>query len=138
VLERAYDDAQGVTAEFNLNLLHRINRELGGNFDLGGFRHKALYDEVAGRIEMHIVSCRRQTVNIDKIGVSVDFEESETIHTENSYKFSKEEIERLCGRSGFRLRNHWRDSDSQFSLNLLEADGDRPLCAQSGSEPRME
>jgi dimethylhistidine N-methyltransferase len=121
VLERAYDDAQGVTAQFNLNLLDRINRDLGGHFDLKDFEHRALYDEVAGRIEMHIVSKCKQSVSIDKIGASVDFEKYEFIHTENSYKFSVEEIAKLCWRSGFSLIHHWRDVDSLFSLNLLEA-----------------
>jgi dimethylhistidine N-methyltransferase len=120
-LERAYNDARGVTARFNLNLLARINRELGGHFDLEAFEHRAVYNEEASRIEMHIVSRHAQKVAIDHLGATVDFEQGETIHTENSYKFSKDEISDLARRSGFQLEQHWRDSRALFSVNVLRS-----------------
>jgi dimethylhistidine N-methyltransferase len=120
-LEQAYNDAAGVTARFNLNLIARVNRELGGHFDLREFEHYAFYNDRAGRIEMHIRSRRAQTVAIDQLGVDVTFREGEMIHTENSYKFSVEEIARLAWRSGFRLEHHWRDQDGLFSINALRS-----------------
>jgi dimethylhistidine N-methyltransferase len=125
VLERAYNDPGGVTARFNLNLLQRINREFGGHFDLSAFEHLAFYNEDAGRIEMHILSRRAQTVPIDMLGISVDFAQGETIHTENSYKFSKDDIGKLADRSGFRLDRHWRDGRGLYSVNVLGANGPR-------------
>jgi uncharacterized SAM-dependent methyltransferase len=119
VLERAYNDTGGVTARFNLNLLQRINREFGGHFDSNAFEHLAFYNEDAGRIEMHILSRRAQTVPIDRLGISVDFAQGETIHTENSYKLSKEDIGKLADRSGFRLEHHWRDSRGLYSVNVF-------------------
>jgi L-histidine Nalpha-methyltransferase len=119
VLERAYNDTGGVTARFNLNLLQRINREFGGHFDSNAFEHLAFYNEDAGRIEMHILSRRAQTVQIDRLGISVDFAQGETIHTENSYKLSKEDIGKLADRSGFRLEHHWRDSRRLYSVNVF-------------------
>lgn len=86
ILNAAYDDAQGVTAAFNLNLLRRLNAECGADFDLDAFHHRAFYNEVAGRVEMHLVSQHAQTVNLG--GKAIDFTEGETIHTENSYKYS--------------------------------------------------
>ena len=121
-LERAYDDPQGVTARFNLNLLGRINRELGGHFDLGSFRHRALYDEPPGRVEMHLVSLARQRVRIDALGATVSFEAGETIHTENSYKFSSGEIAALASEAGLVVDRDWRDDEELFSLCLLRAD----------------
>src|SRR5262249_53889497 len=94
VLEAAYDDAKGVTAAFNLNLLTRANRELGADFDLGAFRHHAFYDDVEGRIEMQLVSARRQSV---RVGTSVfRFDEGETISTEYSYKYDPGEFAALA------------------------------------------
>jgi dimethylhistidine N-methyltransferase len=121
MLEHAYNDALGITARFNLNLLARINRELGGHFDLEAFEHQAIYDEQAGRIEMYLVSRRAQDVSIDQLRVSVEFAEGEMIHTENSYKFFKEEIAQLAFRSGFHLDYHWRDSGGLFSVNALRS-----------------
>ncbi len=118
-LERAYDDAGGVTARFNLNLLRRINRELGGHFDLDGFRHRARYDEVVGRVEIHLVSVRDQQVPIDDLDLVVPFAAGETIHTENSYKFSPDEIDTLAAGAGTRVDCRWLDSQRRFSLNLL-------------------
>src|SRR5947207_7839379 len=85
IVEAAYNDALGVTAAFNLNLLARVNRELGGHFDLGSFSHRAFYNQEESRIEMHLVSRVRQSIAIDALQLEVHFEEGETIHTENSY-----------------------------------------------------
>ena len=95
VLERAYDDASGVTARFNLNLLARINHELGANFSLEGFSHRAVYLEPEGRIEMHLVSKQACRVQIPGCDLRVEFEAGESIHTENSHKYSPAEIDTL-------------------------------------------
>jgi L-histidine N-alpha-methyltransferase len=121
VLERAYDDAAGVTAQFNLNLLHRINRELSGQFRLEDFRHRAIYREVPGRIEMHLISNKCQKVAIDRLHLQVEFAEGESIHTENSYKYSLAEIETLATQAGFELVAQWFDGQRLFSTNLLAA-----------------
>jgi L-histidine Nalpha-methyltransferase len=118
-LERAYDDARGVTARFNLNLLARINRELGGRFQLGTFRHRAVYDEEAGRISMYLVSARAQRVRIDALGLDVEFAAGETIHTEDSYKYSLAEIDALGAGGGWRVQARWLDHFGRFSVNLL-------------------
>lgn len=118
-LERAYDDARGVTARFNLNLLARINRELGGRFQLGTFRHRAVYDEEAGRISMYLVSARAQRVRIDALGLDVEFAAGETIHTEDSYKYSLAEIDVLGAGGGWRVQARWLDHFGRFSVNLL-------------------
>jgi len=122
VLERAYDDAQGVTAAFNLNLLDRINRELGGDFDLSGFAHRALYNEGRGRIEMHLLSLSAQTVKIDNLQLEIPFVEGEYIHTENSHKYRIENIPGLLEAAGFELEKQFIDPQQHFSLNLA-----RPL-----------
>ncbi len=119
VLERAYDDSRGVTAQFNLNILARINRELGGHFDLTAFRHSAVYDEEVGRIEMYLVSTRQQRVPIDRLGLEVPFATGEAVHTENSYKYSVAEIETLAAAAGLGARQQWFDVDRRFSVNLL-------------------
>jgi L-histidine N-alpha-methyltransferase len=121
VLIPAYDDPLGVTAAFNLNLLGRINRELGGAFDLASFRHRAVYNREAGRIEMHLESRRAQTVAIRSLGIEVAFEEAETIHTESSYKFGRDQIAALAAETGFELRRTWTDSEGRFASNLLVA-----------------
>jgi dimethylhistidine N-methyltransferase len=118
VLERAYDDAQGVTAAFNLNLLGRINRELGGHFDLDRFAHRATYVEDRGRIEIHLVSCEAQTVPIEDLELEVAFLAGETIHTENSHKYRLEEIPGLLNAAGFALERQFLDAQRRFSLNL--------------------
>jgi L-histidine N-alpha-methyltransferase len=118
-LERAYDDSRGVTARFDLNLLERINRELGGRFDTAAFRHRATYDEVEGRIDMFLVSLRRQSVPIEALGLAVDFEEGEAVHTESSYKYSLAEIDRLAERAQLSVRKRWLDRGERFTLNLL-------------------
>lgn len=119
VLEPAYDDAAGVTARFNLNLLQRINRELGGRFDLSQFQHQAVYNEERGRVEMHLVSRRAQRVYIDVLDREFTFREGEAIHTESSYKYSEAEIAALAAETGLRVERQWFDADRWFSVNLL-------------------
>jgi L-histidine N-alpha-methyltransferase len=121
VLIPAYDDALGVTAAFNLNLLNRINRELEGEFDLGAFCHRALYNREQGRVEMHLESRCAQTVAIRALGIEVSFAAGETIHTENSHKFDLAQIAALAAETGFELARTWTDSGVRFSSNLLVA-----------------
>jgi dimethylhistidine N-methyltransferase len=120
LLHAAYNDARGVTAAFNLNLLARINRELGGDFDLRRFAHYAFYNAPLGRIEMHLVSLAAQTVNVGNHRFA--FERGETIHTENSYKYSVEEFQALAAEAGFRSAKVWTDRRGLFSLHGLIAD----------------
>ncbi len=120
-LEAAYNDALGVTAAFNLNLLARINRELDANFNLQHFKHVALYNEEEGRVEMHIESTRAQTVNLRALDLQINFEAGERVHTENSYKYDLAEILRLAEETGFASSNTWLDDAEQFSSNLLVA-----------------
>jgi uncharacterized SAM-dependent methyltransferase len=119
ILEAAYDDARGVTAEFNLNLLVRINRELDADFDLNAFRHRAVFNEEAGRIEMYLVSTKSQRVRIRALNHEVAFAAMEAIHTENSYKYSLTEIRDLAASAGLRLECRWFDCENRFSENLL-------------------
>jgi len=121
ILEAAYNDALGVTSAFNLNVLARINRELGGTFDLHAFRHRAFYNEVVGRIEIYIESLLKQTVRIEKLDLEVQFEAGELIHTENSYKYDTAGIARLAEDTGFTCSRSWFDSRERFSSNLLLA-----------------
>jgi L-histidine Nalpha-methyltransferase len=121
VLEAAYNDALGVTSAFNLNVLARINRELGGTFNLRTFRHSAFYNETIGRIEIYIESLANQQVRIEKLDLTVDFAEGELIHTENSYKYDRAGIEALASATGFKLSRTWLDSQERFSSNLLLA-----------------
>lgn len=118
ILEAAYDDDQGVTAQFNLNLLNRINRELDSDFDLSQFRHQAIYDDETRRIEMHLVSEQRQTVRVGE--ATFGFESGESIHTENSHKFTIEGFRDLARAAGFEPGTVWTDSDELFSLHWLE------------------
>jgi dimethylhistidine N-methyltransferase len=120
VLEAAYNDRAGITAAFNLNLLARINRELGGDFNLGAFRHLAVYDGNQGRIEMHLASTVSQTVRIS--GHAFHFRAAETIHTENSYKYDLDQFRRLGESAGWSTRSVWTDSERLFSLHLLSSD----------------
>jgi dimethylhistidine N-methyltransferase len=120
-LVRAYNDAAGATATFNLNLLTRINRELEGSFDLDGFRHEAIYDPREGRIEMHIVSIRNQTVSIR--GLWFRFSAGETIHTENSYKYSIGEFQDISCSAGWLPGRVWTDEGSLFSVHELISNG---------------
>jgi L-histidine N-alpha-methyltransferase len=118
-LESAYDDAAGITAAFNLNLLTRINRELGGRFDLDSFKHRAGYNESLGRIEMYLVSRRTQQVRIDNLGLEIELTAGEAIHSENSYKYSFAEIESLAAAAGLQIAEQWLDSQERFSVNLM-------------------
>jgi len=121
ILEAAYNDALGVTSAFNLNVLARINRELGGTFDLRNFKHRAFYNEEIGRIEIYIESLVDQTVRIEKLDLEVDFAAGEQIHTENSYKYDRAGISRLAHDTGFEHSRTWLDSQERFSSNLLLA-----------------
>ena len=120
VLEAAYDDPRGITARFNQNILARINRELGGRFDLETFRHRAIYNGEEGRVEMFLVSTCAQKVAIEDLGMEVGFAEGEAIHSENSYKYSTAEIDELAAASGLAIQSQWFDGDRRFSLNLLK------------------
>ncbi len=119
VIEPAYNDAQGVTEQFNKNMLVRINRELCGHFDLDSFRHEAPWIEEGSRIEMRLVSKIDQEVCIDGIERWFSFKEGEFIHTENSHKWSPEVFAAMCGRAGLELGRSWLDPRGWFSLNLL-------------------
>ncbi|MGC3963973.1 MAG: L-histidine N(alpha)-methyltransferase [Rhodocyclaceae bacterium] len=119
VLLPAYDDAQGITARFNLNLLARINRELGGTFDLHRFRHMVRYDDRRPRIEMHLVSMLDQRVRV--MGREFRFAEGETLHTENSYKYRLTELAPVARASGWMTENVWTDPDARFAVMLLSA-----------------
>ncbi len=117
VLHAAYNDSAGVTAAFNLNVLERLNRELGADFDLGAFEHRAVYDESEGRIEMRLVSGKRQSVAI--AGRTVHFEPGEHIITEYSHKYSVEEFQALARTAGLRPERAWTDAQALFSLHYL-------------------
>jgi dimethylhistidine N-methyltransferase len=119
ILEAAYDDPLGVTAAFNLNLLGRINRELGGTFDLASFAHRAFYNETAGRIEMHLVSRKAQRVTIG--GYQIAFDEGESIHTENSHKYDDATLRALATAGGFSIEHRWTDRNGYFADLLMVA-----------------
>jgi dimethylhistidine N-methyltransferase len=119
ILDAAYDDAQGVTAEFNLNLLHRINRELRGDFQVNRFRHKAFYDPARGRIEMHLESLYSQFAHV--AGRRFDFKPGETIFTEISCKYSVEEFRQLAARARFHPEAVWTDGQGLFSVHGMMA-----------------
>ena len=121
ILVPAYNDALGVTAAFNLNLLVRINRELDGDFDLARFEHRAIYNEQPGRIEMHLFSREPQIVKIRALDLQVKFERGESIHTENSYKFDLDQLSGLALDTGFSLEKTWFDRGHQFSFNLFSS-----------------
>jgi dimethylhistidine N-methyltransferase len=116
-LHMAYNDAQGVTAAFNLNLLARINRELAGTFDLGAFQHEAIYNPREGRIEMYVRSRRRQAVSV--LGRRFSFGAGERIHTESSYKYTIGEFQELARAAGWQPRRAWTDEDALFSVHAL-------------------
>jgi dimethylhistidine N-methyltransferase len=121
LLHRAYNDRRGITREFNLNLLHRINAELDADFDVDGFYHYAFYHARKGRIEMHLVSRSPQEVRL--AGETIRFTDGETIHTENSYKYTTEEFQTLARRAGFREAGCWTDPDRLFSVQYFEVAG---------------
>lgn len=116
ILHRAYNDSEGVTAAFNLNVLSHLNSAIGANFDLGRFEHRAFYNEAKSRIEMHLVSTDAQEVSLD--GTVISFAKGETIHTENSYKYSIEEFRALVD-GFFDVRKVWTDSKHYFSVQHL-------------------
>jgi dimethylhistidine N-methyltransferase len=121
ILLPAYDDAQGVTAAFNLNLLARANRELGADFDLAGFRHAAVWNAQRTRIEMRLVSLREQTVHVG--GRAFQFAAGETIHTENSHKWPEAVLADILARAGWRVAERWSDPDGLFRVLELRQDG---------------
>ena len=114
----AYDDSDGITAAFNLNILHRLNRELWANFDAARFRHRVLWNSVESRIEMHLESTQEQDVSIEHADLDLHFMPRETIHTENSYKFTDLGIRRLLKEVGFEIRGAWKDSRGWYALTL--------------------
>jgi L-histidine N-alpha-methyltransferase len=116
----AYDDPLQVTAAFNRNLLVRINRELGANFEIEAFRHRAIWNGEQSRVEMHLVADGRQSVDIPAAGLRLVVEPGESIWTESSYKFQREGIVDMLTRNGFRMRSQWIDADSQFALTLAD------------------
>jgi L-histidine N-alpha-methyltransferase len=117
ILLPAYNDAAGVTAAFNLNLLQRLNREAGADFDLGAFRHEAVWNDAESRIEMHLVSTRDQTVHLG--GRAIHFNEAESIHTENSYKHTPERLVEIARRAGWEAQRIWKDRAGLFGVILL-------------------
>lgn len=119
VLDAAYDDREGVTAEFNLNALARLNREADADFDLDAFRHCALWNDGASRVEMHLVSSRNQSAHV--AGESFSFARGESIWTESSYKYDRTRLERLVADGGFRTKRRWTDGGKRFWVTLLVA-----------------
>jgi dimethylhistidine N-methyltransferase len=126
VLNRAYNDSAGVTAAFNLNLLHRINRELGARINVDAFLHRAVYNRERRRVEMHLASRVRQKAKI--LGRTIDFRKGETIHTENSYKYTLEQFRALAYGAGWRPAAVWTDREAYFSVQALVCTP--PLSAQ--------
>lgn len=119
LLHAAYNDAQGITADFNRNVLVRANRELGADFELDQFAHSAFYNAPLQRIEMHLMSTRQQVVHVD--GMPFAFAQGETLHTENSYKFTIDGLHQLAQRAGFTPGQVWTDPDNKFCLLWLDA-----------------
>lgn len=122
-LELAYNDPTGVTAAFDKNVLGRINRELGGTFDLNDFRHVAVYDEERGVVESFLEAQRAHHVDVRSLGVAVRFVTGERIHTESSYKFAAADIAALARVAGFRVAKAWHDSQKRFAIHLLVRQG---------------
>ncbi len=119
VMYDAYNDAAGVTARFNLNVLHRINRELGGDFDVGAFTHRAIYNRERHRIEMHLISRKALTARV--LGKNFSFRAGESIHTESSYKYSLDRFNALARGSGWTPLESWTDAAGMFSVHALVA-----------------
>lgn len=114
----AYDDSDGITAAFNLNILHRLNRELGANFDANCFRHRVLWNPTESRIEMHLESTQEQDVSIQHEEIDLHFNRCETIHTESSYKFTDQGIRSLLEDAGFEIGRAWKDSRKWYTVTL--------------------
>ena len=119
IMNDAYNDEAGITAEFNLNLLHRMREELGMDCDPADFDHKAFYNSDAGRIEMHLVSKQEQSLQLN--GHTFDISKGESLHTENSYKYTPRDFLQVASTSGFNEVRHWIDDDGLFALYLLAA-----------------
>jgi len=119
ILESAYNDTQGVTAEFNLNVLSRINDELDADFNLNNFSHYSIYNKDNQRIEMYLKSLVKQSVIISKSNLSLNLEKNELIHTEHSHKYTLEQIRTLLESTGFKLNHVWLDDNTHFSLTLV-------------------
>ena len=128
ILNAAYNDAAGVTAEFNLNMLHRMNRELGANFRPECFKHDAFYNRERNRIEMHLASLKRQKVKV--LGETIDFRAGETIHTENSYKYSVESLRSLARGVGWAPDGMWTDSQGYFCIHAFTLAEERLRAAE--------
>jgi dimethylhistidine N-methyltransferase len=122
IMVAAYDDRDGVTAEFNLNILHRLNRELGAEFNLESFRHRALWNSVESRIEMHLASTCDQRVRIATIELDLVFRTRETIHTESSYKFTPETIRTLVEDASFKVERTWTDERGWYAVTLARTE----------------
>ncbi len=120
VLFNAYNDSEGYTAQFNLNVLERINKELKGNFDVNEFEHMAFFNEAESRVEMHLISKINQLVFIEELNEIFRFKLDETIHTENSYKFTDEMIRKIGAYAGLKIENTWMDEKKYFSLVMFK------------------
>lgn len=120
-IHAAYNDAAGITARFNLNLLVRLNREQGADFELAAFAHRAFYNAPQKRVEMHLVSVRDQRVRISKLDLEISIARDETIHTENSYKYTLDDVTRLVLESGLLLDRSWSDEKGWFGVHLLRS-----------------
>ena len=119
VLEHAYNDSHGITAQFNLNVLSRINSELDSNFNVDKFAHHAVYNQDKNRVEIYLRSLENQTVDITKAGIALKIKQNELIHTENSHKYTIPKIKEIFSRTGFRIRDMWFDEKQYFCLILL-------------------
>ena len=119
VLEHAYNDSHGITAQFNLNVLSRINSELDSNFNVDKFAHHAVYNQDKNRVEIYLRSLENQTVDITKAGIALKIKHNELIHTENSHKYTIPKIKEIFSRTGFRIRDMWFDEKQYFCLILL-------------------
>ena len=119
VLCQAYNDSQGITAQFNLNVLARINSELGGNFDISKFVHHAVYNENQNKIEIYLRSLSKQTVEIPNADLMLEIDEDELIHTENSHKYTISQIKQMFTMTGYQIKDMWNDDNRYYSLVLL-------------------
>ena len=119
VLRKAYNDSQGITAQFNLNVLSRINSELGGNFDTSQFAHHAVYNENQNKVEIYLRSLAKQTVEIPSADLILEIDEGELIHTENSYKYTISQIKQMFTMTGYQIKAMWNDDNRYYSLVLL-------------------
>ncbi|HEY7610845.1 MAG TPA: L-histidine N(alpha)-methyltransferase [Alphaproteobacteria bacterium] len=131
IIEAAYNDAQGVTAAFNLNMLRHLNRRFDGDFDLARFQHRAFFNAEASQIEMHLASAEAQTVRLRKLGIGARFEAGETIRTEISRKFRFADMAETVARHGFALAERWSDSAEWFALALFRRTEDRDRRAEN-------